>query len=180
MPPQPFLSGPALSLPRCLVWYLNSFSPHASCTFLLATRLLGVCFICAILPHWKALEHKLLATLLNRSACVGATFCTLALDWLEALMPCADLITHKQRSFSLWWLNSLDVFQKSKFTIPNFQINVNFFLFLFTIIMSFVGELLDVNIKKEMSEEVMDLEANVSNIFSLNLNMGAIQEDRMT
>ena len=39
-------------------------------------------------------------------------------------------------------------------------------------------ELLDVNIKKEMSEEVMDLEANVSNI--LNLNMGAIQEDRMT
>ena len=43
--------------------------------------------------------------------------------------------------------------------------------------MLFVGELLDVNIKKEMSEEVMDLEANVSNIFSLNLNMGAIQED---
>ena len=52
--------------------------------------------------------------------------------------------------------------------------------FLLTIVMSFVRELLDVNIKKEMSEEVMDLEANVSNIFSLNLNMGAIQEDRMT
>ena len=46
--------------------------------------------------------------------------------------------------------------------------------------MSFVGELLDVNIKKEMSEEVKDLEANVSNIFSLNLNMGTIQEDGMT
>ena len=30
--------------------------------------------------------------------------------------------------------------------------------------MSFVGELLDVNIKKEMSEEVKDFEANVSNI----------------
>ena len=40
-----------------------------------------------------------------------------------------------------------------------------FFAFvLFTIVMSFVGELLDVNIKKEMSEEVKDLEANVSNI----------------
>ena len=53
-------------------------------------------------------------------------------------------------------------------------------LFLFTIVMSFVGELLDINIKKEMSEEVKDFEANVSNIFSLNLNMGAILEDRMT
>ena len=30
--------------------------------------------------------------------------------------------------------------------------------------MSFVGELLDVNIQKEMSEEVKDFEANVSNI----------------
>ena len=78
--------------------------------------------------HWKYLEHKLLATLLNRSALVGVTFCTLALDWLEALMPCADLIASKQWSFSLWWLNSLDVFQKSRFTIPNFQINVNFLL----------------------------------------------------
>ena len=57
------------------------------------------------------------------------------------------------------------MFQKSKFTIPNFQINVNFLLFfLFTVVMSFVGELLDINIKKEMSEEVKDLEANVSNL----------------
>ena len=79
--------------------------------------------------HWKYLEHKLLATLLNRSACVGATFHTLALDWLEALVPHADLIASKQWSFSLWQLNSLDMFQKSKFTIPNFQINVNFLLF---------------------------------------------------
>ena len=79
--------------------------------------------------HWKYLEHKLLATLLNRSACVGATFHALALDWLEALEPHADLIASKQWSFSLWWLNSLDVFQKSKFIIPNFQINVNFLLF---------------------------------------------------
>ena len=30
--------------------------------------------------------------------------------------------------------------------------------------MLFVGELLDVNIQKEMSEEVKDFEANVSNI----------------
>ena len=30
--------------------------------------------------------------------------------------------------------------------------------------MSFVGELLDVNMQKEMSEEVKDYEANVSNI----------------
>ena len=30
--------------------------------------------------------------------------------------------------------------------------------------MSFVGDLLDVNIQKEMSEEVKDFEANVSNI----------------
>ena len=30
--------------------------------------------------------------------------------------------------------------------------------------MSFVGELLDVNIQKEMSEEMKDFEANVSNI----------------
>ena len=36
--------------------------------------------------------------------------------------------------------------------------------FWFTIVMSFVSELLDVNIKKEMSEEVKDFEANVSNI----------------
>ena len=76
--------------------------------------------------HWKYLELKLLATLLNRSAHVGAAFSTLALDWLEVLAPCADLIASKQRSFSLWQLNSLDMFQKSKFTIPNFQINVNF------------------------------------------------------
>ena len=46
--------------------------------------------------------------------------------------------------------------------------------------MSFVGELLGTNMKKEMSEEVMDFEANVSNIFNLNLKMGATQEDRMT
>ena len=38
------------------------------------------------------------------------------------------------------------------------------FFFLFTIVMSFVSELLDVNIKKEMSEEVKEFEANVSNI----------------
>ena len=30
--------------------------------------------------------------------------------------------------------------------------------------MSFVGELLDINIKKEMSEAMKDFEANVSNI----------------
>ena len=30
--------------------------------------------------------------------------------------------------------------------------------------MSFIRELLDINIKKEMSEEVKDFEANVSNI----------------
>ena len=30
--------------------------------------------------------------------------------------------------------------------------------------MSFVGDLLDVNFQKEMSEEVKDFEANVSNI----------------
>ena len=94
-------------------------------------------------------------------------------------MPCTDLIASKQWSFSLWRLNSLDILQKSKFPIPNFQINVNFFLFfLLTIVMSFFGELLNVNIKKEMSEEVKDFKANVSNIFSLNLNMGATQEDR--
>ena len=40
--------------------------------------------------------------------------------------------------------------------------------------MSFVGEFVDVNIKKEMSEEVKEFEANVSNC------MGAIQEDRTT
>ena len=61
-----------------------------------------------------------------------------------------------------------DIFQKSKFSIPNFQINVTFYIFFFffcfTIVMSFVRELLDVNIKKEMSEEVKDFEANVSNI----------------
>ena len=55
-----------------------------------------------------------------------------------------------------------------------------FCFFLFSIVVSFVGELLNRNIKKEMSEEVKDFEANVSNIFSLNLNMGATQEDRMT
>ena len=42
--------------------------------------------------------------------------------------------------------------------------SISFCYFWFTIVMSFVGELLDVNIKKEMSEEVKDLEANVSNI----------------
>ena len=46
--------------------------------------------------------------------------------------------------------------------------------------MLFVRELVDINIKKEMSEEVKDFEANVSNIFSLNFNMGATQEDRRT
>ena len=144
----------------------------------MATRVLGVCFVHAILPHWKYLEHKLLATLLNRSAHVGAAFHTLALDWLEALVPHADLIASKQRSFSLWQLNSLDIFQKIKIHYSKLMSIFSFFLF--TIVMLFVRELLDVNIKKEMSEEVMDLEANVSNIFSLNLNMGAIQEDRMT
>ena len=38
--------------------------------------------------------------------------------------------------------------------------------------MSFVGELLNANIKKEVSDEVKDFEANVSIIFNLNLNMG--------
>ena len=50
--------------------------------------------------------------------------------------------------------------------------------FFSTIVMSFVRELLDINIKKKMSEEVKDFEANVSNIFSLDLNMGGTQEDR--
>ena len=54
-----------------------------------------------------------------------------------------------------------------------------FAFFLFMIVVSFVGELLDTNIKKEMSEEMKDFEANVSNIFNLYLNMGATQEDRM-
>ena len=36
----------------------------------------------------------------------------------------------------------------------------------------FVGELLDANIKKEMSYEVKDFEANVSIFFNLNLNVG--------
>ena len=63
------------------------------------------------------------------SAHDGATLRTLALDWLETLVPRTDLIASKQRSFSLWWLNSSDVFQKSKFSIPNFQINVNFYIF---------------------------------------------------
>ena len=48
---------------------------------------------------------------------------------------------------------------------------------LLTIGMSFVGELLDVNIKKEMSDEVKDFEANVSNIFfCLDLNRGTLEE----
>ena len=111
------------------VWYLNIFLPTLLIPLFLATRSLGVCFVRAILPHWKYLEHKLLATLLNRSAHVGATSCTLALDWLEALAPHADLIASKQWSFSHWLLNSLDIFQQSKFTVPNFQINVNFSLF---------------------------------------------------
>ena len=68
--------------------------------------------------------------------------------------------------------------QNSLFQISKLMSIFSFVLF--TIVMSFVRELLDINIKKEMSEEVMDLEANVSNIFSLNFNMGAIQEDRMT
>ena len=42
---------------------------------------------------------------------------------------------------------------------------MSIFTFLkFTIVMSFVRDLLDVNIQKEMSEEVKDFEANVSNI----------------
>ena len=58
---------------------------------------------------------------------------TLALDWLETLAPCTctDLIASKQQSFSLWQLNSSDIFKKSKFSIPNFQINVNFYIFFF-------------------------------------------------
>ena len=44
--------------------------------------------------------------------------------------------------------------------------------------MSFVGELLDANIKKEIGEEVKDFETNVSIIFNLNLNV--TQQDRMT
>ena len=40
--------------------------------------------------------------------------------------------------------------------------------------MSFVGELVDINIKKEMSEEVKEFEANINNC------MGATQEDRTT
>ena len=68
--------------------------------------------------------------------------------------------------------------QNSLFQISKFM--SIFCFFLFTIVMSFVGELLDTNVKKEMSKEVKDFEANVSNIFNLNLNMGATQEDRMT
>ena len=101
---------------------------HSSYTFL-GTIFLGVCFIQAILPHRKYLEHKLLATLLNRSACVGATSCTLALDWLESRATCWPDCS-KQWSFSLWRLNSLDVFQKSKsiFQISKFMSIFLFFL----------------------------------------------------
>ena len=45
--------------------------------------------------------------------------------------------------------------------------------------MSFVGELLDINIQKEMSEEVKDFEANVSNI-PVGFEYGGTQEDGMT
>ena len=38
--------------------------------------------------------------------------------------------------------------------------------------MSFVGELLGANIKKEMSDQVKNFEANVSIIFNLNLKVG--------
>ena len=103
------------------------------------------------------------------------------MDWLEALIPCADLIASKQCSFSLWHFNSLDVLQKSKFITPKFPNLCQFLAFCFLHYFDlFVGQLLDTNIKKEMSEEVKDFKANVSNIFNLNLNMGATQEDRMT
>ena len=151
-------------------------------TFLFLALNLWVFLLCE--PFWhskKYLEHKLVAALLNRSAHAVATSCALALHWLEAFAPHADLISSKQWYFSLWQFNSLDILQKSKFIVPSFQIYVNFFFFfLFTIVMSFVGELLNTNIKKEMSEEVKDFKADVSNIFNLNLNMGATQEDRMT
>ena len=125
----PFLSGPALRLPWWLLLHCNNFWPTSLILLFLGTMFLGVCFVRAILQHQKYLGHKLLATLLNRSARVGATSCTLALDWLESLVPHADLIASKQRSFSLWRLNSSDLFQKSKFNILNFQIHVNFLLF---------------------------------------------------
>ena len=60
--------------------------------FCLTTVFLGVRLVRAILPLWIYLEHKLLATLLNRSTHAGATSHTVAPDWLEAIAPCADLI----------------------------------------------------------------------------------------
>ena len=49
---------------------------------------------------------------------------------------------------------------------------MSIFCFFLLIYCNVIGELLDANIKKEMSDEVKDLEANVSIIFSLVLNVG--------
>ena len=125
----------------CLVQPLASHGDF-SCTttnfdplllyFFLGTIFIGVCFVWAILPHQKYLELKLLATLLNRSARVGATSHTLALDWLESLAPCADLIASKQWLFSLWQLNSLDVFQnQNSLHIPISKFMSIFLVFFF-------------------------------------------------
>ena len=95
----------------------------------------GVTEQCIVRLHLtlKYLEHKLLAALLNRSACAAATSHALALDWLEALAPHADLIVSKQWSFSLWQFNSLDVHQKSKllFQISKFMSIFCFFLLIY-------------------------------------------------
>ena len=89
--------------------------------FLFLGDMLFRCLLCMRYFYtFKYLEHKLLAALLNRSAHAAATSPALALDWLEALVPCADLIAGQQWSFSLWWFNSLRHLSKIKIIIPNF------------------------------------------------------------
>ena len=115
MPPQPLFSGPAFQLPGCLLWDLHKFPPFFLYFLFFWGDTFFRCLLC--MRHFyafKCLEHKLLAALLHRSAHAAATSPTLALDWLEALVPHADLIAGKQRSFSLLQFNSLDAYQKSK------------------------------------------------------------------
>ena len=130
MPPDPLFSHPTFGLPWCLLWNL-----HKSLPLLPVFLFLGdAVFRCLLyMRHFytlKYLEHKLLAALLNRSAHAAATSCTLALDWLKALAPHADLIAGKQWSFSLWQFNSLDIYQKSKllFQISKFMSIFDFFV----------------------------------------------------
>ena len=46
--------------------------------------------------------------------------------------------------------------------------------------MSFVGELLDANIKKEMSDEVKDFQSKCKYHFQFEFEYGYTQQDRMT